>query len=48
MQENPYTMALQQVDKAIPHLTIQPGIMAHLRAPQRELTVNFPVEMTDR
>jgi len=45
MQENPYTRAF---DKAIPHLTIQPGIMAHLRAPQRELTVNFPVEMTDR
>jgi glutamate dehydrogenase (NAD(P)+) len=47
MHDNPYTMALQQFDKAITHLPIKAGIAAHLRAPQRELTVNFPVEMDD-
>ena len=47
MHDNPYTMALQQFDTAIPHLAIKAGIAAHLRAPQRELTVNFPVEMDD-
>jgi glutamate dehydrogenase (NAD(P)+) len=47
MHDNPYTMALQQFDKAIPHLAIKAGIADHLRAPQRELTVNFPVEMDD-
>ena len=47
MQENPYTMALRQCDQAIPHLTIKVGMAAHRRAPQRELTVNFPVAMED-
>jgi glutamate dehydrogenase (NAD(P)+) len=45
--ENPYAMALQQFDKAIRYLPIKAGIAEYLRAPKRELSVNFPVEMDD-
>ncbi len=47
MTENLYAAALQQFDKALQHVDINPSIVAHLRLPKRELTVNFPVEMDD-
>jgi glutamate dehydrogenase (NAD(P)+) len=45
--ENPYAIALQQFDKAVRYLNIKAGIAEYLRAPKRELIVNFPVEMDD-
>jgi hypothetical protein len=47
MADTSYTMALRQFDKAIQQLSIKAGIAELLRAPQRELIVNFPVEMDD-
>lgn len=47
MTGNLYAAALQQFDKALQYVDINPGIVAHLRLPKRELTVNFPVEMDD-
>ncbi|MBI4609262.1 MAG: Glu/Leu/Phe/Val dehydrogenase [Candidatus Rokubacteria bacterium] len=46
--ENPYAMALAQYDRAVRHLALKRGIEEFLRAPKRELTVNFPVRMDDR
>jgi glutamate dehydrogenase (NAD(P)+) len=45
MAENPYTMAIKQFDKAVQYLDLNEGVVNLLRYPQRELTVNFPVEM---
>ena len=42
---NPYEVALQQLDRALQHLQVPPGIAEFLRRPKRELTVNFPVRM---
>src|SRR5687767_14365227 len=39
--------ALEQFDLAADRLGLDPGIRQVLRIPQRELTVNFPVEMDD-
>src|ERR671919_3015845 len=47
MTENPYEVALQQVDKAGRYTNISFGIAEYLRAPKRELIVNFPVKMDD-
>jgi glutamate dehydrogenase (NAD(P)+) len=47
MEDTPYTVALQQFDKAIRYLSLQADIAEYLRAPQRELIVNFPVKMDD-
>lgn len=47
MAENPYTIALQQFDKAVRYIPIKAGIAEYLRAPKRELIVNFPVEIDD-
>ena len=47
MNPNPYAMACAQFDKAASLLTLDAGITDLLRVPQRELTVNFPVEMDD-
>lgn len=47
MAENAYANALQQFDKAVSYLKLKSGIVAYLRVPKRELTVNFPVEMQD-
>ncbi|MBI2467840.1 MAG: Glu/Leu/Phe/Val dehydrogenase [Candidatus Rokubacteria bacterium] len=46
-QPSPYAMALAQYDRAAKHLSLKRGIEEHLRAPRRELTVNFPVRMDD-
>jgi glutamate dehydrogenase (NAD(P)+) len=39
--------ALAQFDAAADHLALEAGIRAVLRAPQRELTVHFPVQRDD-
>ncbi len=39
--------ALAQFDHAASRLNLEPSLCAVLRAPKRELTVNFPVEMDD-
>src|SRR5688572_7579554 len=45
-QLNAYAVALAQYDKATGYLKELPaGILANLRMPKRELTVNFPVKM---
>ena len=47
MPENAYAVALKQFDKAVQYLKLKKGIVDFLRCPQRELVVNFPVEMDD-
>lgn len=44
-EENPYTNALIQFDKAVSHLNLKRGVVDMLRYPKRELSVTFPVEM---
>ncbi len=44
---NPYRNALEQLDAAARRLQLAPGIHEILKYPRRELTVHFPVEMTD-
>ncbi|MCW5853484.1 MAG: Glu/Leu/Phe/Val dehydrogenase [Anaerolineae bacterium] len=44
-QNNPYQNALQQLDKALSFLDVEPGLADVLKKPQRELTVHFPVAM---
>ena len=44
---NPFTSALQQLEAAAAHLTLDPSLLAILKQPKREFTVNFPVEMDD-
>ena len=39
--------ALEQFDAAADHLALDPGLRAVLRVPQREYTVNFPVQLDD-
>src|SRR5438477_1025840 len=46
-QVNPYDMAIQQFDKVVDLLKLDPGIAEVLRHPQRELIVHFPVKMDD-
>jgi len=46
-EENPYTNALAQFEKAISHLNIKRGVADTLRYPKRELSVSFPVLMDD-
>ncbi|MBI5877405.1 MAG: Glu/Leu/Phe/Val dehydrogenase [Chloroflexi bacterium] len=47
VERDPYDVALEQFDKAVQYLDIGEGTKEMLRHPQRELTVNFPVEMDD-
>jgi glutamate dehydrogenase (NAD(P)+) len=44
---NLYAMALEQFETAADQLNLDPEIRLPLRAPVRELTVNFPVRMDD-
>ena len=46
-RDNPFHSAQQQFDKAAELLDLPQGIRAVLRVPQREFTVNFPVQMDD-
>src|SRR3989475_8551260 len=48
MVENSYEIAQRQFDKAVRYVNIKTGIAEYLRAPKRELSVNFPVEMDDK
>jgi len=47
MKQNPFEVACQQLDLAADHLGLEPGLRKVLRAANRELTVNFPVQMDD-
>ena len=44
---NPFAEAVAQFDAAAERLTLSQELRAILRAPKRELTVNFPVRMDD-
>ncbi|WP_322511150.1 Glu/Leu/Phe/Val family dehydrogenase, partial [Chloroflexus sp.] len=46
-QINPFHVAQQQFDQAADMLRLPDDVRAVLRVPQRELTVNFPVQMDD-
>ena len=46
-EPNPYETALQQLEAAAAFLDLDGGILAGLRRPHREFSVNFPVEMDD-
>jgi glutamate dehydrogenase (NAD(P)+) len=46
-RENPFANAQRQFDIAADMLDLQSGLRKILRAPQRELTVHFPVKMDD-
>ncbi|MGQ9482829.1 Glu/Leu/Phe/Val family dehydrogenase [Chloroflexus sp.] len=46
-QINPFHVAQRQFDQAAEMLNLPADIRAILRVPQRELTVNFPVQMDD-
>jgi glutamate dehydrogenase (NAD(P)+) len=45
--QNPYEVAKQQLTIAADHLGLETGIRKVLMKPNRELTVNFPVKMSD-
>ena len=44
---NAWEMALRQFNAAADHLSLKRGIREYLATPNRELVVNFPVEMDD-
>jgi len=44
---NPFAEAVAQFDAAAERLNLDQELRAILRAPKRELTVNFPVRMDD-
>jgi len=44
-EQDAYTTALAQFDKAAHILNLDPGMAEHLRSCKRELTVHFPVKM---
>lgn len=44
---NPFEMAQRQLEQVAKIIDIDTGIYEHLRNPQRELTVHFPVRMDD-
>jgi glutamate dehydrogenase (NAD(P)+) len=44
---NPYDMALKQVEIAAGHMDVDPGILAKLKATEKEIIVHFPVKMDD-
>ncbi|MGH2485363.1 MAG: Glu/Leu/Phe/Val dehydrogenase dimerization domain-containing protein, partial [Ktedonobacterales bacterium] len=44
---NPFAVAVAQFDAAADRLELSQELRAILRAPKRELTVNFPVRMDD-
>ncbi|GIV16036.1 MAG: glutamate dehydrogenase [Armatimonadota bacterium] len=46
-EANPYKMALQQLAIVAELLNLDPKIHEFLKYPERELTVNFPVQMED-
>jgi glutamate dehydrogenase (NAD(P)+) len=47
LQDNPWKIAQTQFDRAAAYLDLPQGTLLRLRNTQRELIVNFPVEMDD-
>lgn len=47
MKENPFEVAMKQLDAVVKKLKLDPNVHAVLRTPERELTVAVPVEMDD-
>jgi glutamate dehydrogenase (NAD(P)+) len=47
MKENPFGVAMKQLDAVVKKLKLDPNVHAVLRTPERELTVAVPVEMDD-
>lgn len=45
--KNPFENALQQLDKALAHLTLTQSQIQRLRNPEKVINVNFPVVMDD-
>jgi glutamate dehydrogenase (NAD(P)+) len=46
-ENNPYSNAITQFEKAVSHLEIKRGVMDMLKYPKREFSVAFPVKMDD-
>ncbi len=46
-KENPFVVAQQQLDQCAKILNLDPGVLAILRVPSRELHVSIPVRMDD-
>jgi glutamate dehydrogenase (NAD(P)+) len=44
---NPFEMAKKQIDIAVKHLDLDPGLIDKLKHTKRELIVHFPVKMDD-
>ncbi len=44
---NPYDMAVEQFESALPHLKLKRGLIEHMRRTNRALLVSFPVIMDD-
>jgi glutamate dehydrogenase (NAD(P)+) len=44
---NPLDVAMKQVEIAVAHLKLDPGLCEKIKYTQRELTVHFPVKMDD-
>ncbi|NLG49620.1 MAG: Glu/Leu/Phe/Val dehydrogenase [Chloroflexi bacterium] len=46
-QKSAYEIAVEQFDNTLPYLHLDPGVAEIMRAPKREMTVRFPVQMDD-
>ncbi len=44
---NPYTMAIEQFEAALPHLSLRQGVIDFLRQAKRALIVSFPLRRDD-
>ena len=44
---NPFESLQEQIDDAAAHLDLDPGVVSHLKSPERVLETNLPVEMDD-
>ncbi len=44
---NPFEMALKQVDLAARHMDLEPGLVARLKSPEKEVIAHFPARMSD-
>jgi glutamate dehydrogenase (NAD(P)+) len=44
---NPYDMAIEQFEAALPYLELKRGVIDYMRQPKRSLIVNFPLRRDD-
>lgn len=44
---NPYDMAIEQFEAALPYLELKRGVIEYMRQPKRALIVNFPLRRDD-